>query len=91
MTTGPGARFVIIGPVKLFFFSIPDRSFKSFENYPVKLLVKETKCTSLEDRTRSTFLDNLISNYDFGPVKLPGLTVEPPFATTFPKYKKFSS
>ena len=53
-------------------FSIPDRSFKSFENYPVKLLAKETKCTSLEVRAHSTFHDNLISNYDFGPVKLPG-------------------
>ena len=71
----PGARFsklpVITGPVKL--FSIPDESFKGFDNYSVKLSAKKTKWTSFEVRTRSTFLEALISN-DSGPVKLPGLS-----------------
>ena len=40
----------------------------------VKLSAKETKWTSLETRTHPTFLENLISKYDFGPVKLPGLS-----------------
>ena len=38
-------------------FSIPDRSFKSFENYTVKLPAKETNWTSLEVRTHPTFLE----------------------------------
>ena len=54
--------------------SIPDRNFKSFENYTVKLSTKETKRTSLEVRTHSTFLEIFISKYGFGPVKLPGLS-----------------
>ena len=37
-------------------FSIPDGSFKSFENCTAKLSAKETKLTSLEIRTH-TFLD----------------------------------
>ena len=53
-------------------FSIKDGSFKSFENDTVKLLAKETKWASLEVRTQHTFLESLISKYDFGPVKLPG-------------------
>ena len=73
--SGPEARFsklpVITGPV---LFSIPDGSFKSFENSKVKLLAKETKWTSLEVRTHATFLEILISKCDFGPVKLPGLS-----------------
>ena len=40
-------------------FSIPDGSFKSFENSKVKLLAKETKRTSLEVRTHPTFLETL--------------------------------
>ena len=36
--------------------SIPDVSFKSFENYAVKLSDKQTKRTSLEDRTHPAFL-----------------------------------
>ena len=55
-------------------FSIKDGSFKSFENGPVKLLAKETKWASLEVRTQHTFLENLISKYDTGPVNLPGLS-----------------
>lgn len=58
---------------KAVFFSIPDESFKSFENYTVKLLAKETKWNSLEVRTHSTFLETLISKCDFGPVTLSGL------------------
>ena len=50
--------------------SIPDESFKRFGNYTVKLSAKETKWTSLEVRTHPTFLETLISKYDF--VKLPG-------------------
>ena len=55
-------------------FSIKDGSFKSFENGTVKLSAKETKWTSLEVRTRPTFLETLISKSDFGPVKLLGLS-----------------
>ena len=55
-------------------FSIKDGSFNSFENGTVKLLAKEIKWASLEVRTQHTFLENLISKYDFGPVKLPGLS-----------------
>ena len=55
-------------------FSISDGSFKSFENYTIQLSPKETKWTSLEVRTHPTFLETLISKYDFGPVKLPGLS-----------------
>ena len=49
---------------------IPAKSFKRFEN----CTGKETKWTSLEVRTHPTFLETLISKYDFGPVKLPGLS-----------------
>ena len=51
-----------------------DSSFKRFENCTVKLSAKETKWTSLEVKTLPTFLENFISKYDFGPVKLPGLS-----------------
>ena len=54
--------------------SIPDKSFKRFENYTIKLSAKETKWTSLEVRAHRTFLETLISKYDFGPVKLPVLS-----------------
>ena len=53
-------------------FFILDSSFKRFENGTVKLSAKETKWTSLEVKTHPTFLENLISKYDFGPVKLTG-------------------
>ena len=55
-------------------FVILDSSFKRFENCTVKLSAKETKWTSLEVKTHPTFLENLISKYDFGPVKLSGLS-----------------
>ena len=55
-------------------FFIKEGSFKSFENGTVKLLAKETKWASVEVRTQHTFLENLISKYDTGPVKLPGLS-----------------
>ena len=61
-------------------FSIPDGSFKSFENCRVKVSAKETKWTYLEVRTRPTFLETLISKYDFGPGKLPGLSRNGPLA-----------
>ena len=41
--------------------------FKRFESCTVKL-IKETIWTSLEVRTRPTFLESLISKYDFGPL-----------------------
>ena len=41
-------------------FSIPDGSFKSFENYTVKLSAEETKWTSLEVRTH-TYAECLLS------------------------------
>ena len=59
-------------------FSIPDGSIKNFENYTVKLSTKGTKWTSLEVRTHPTFLKTLISKYDFGPFKLPGLSRNEP-------------
>ena len=62
-------------------FFILDSSFKRFENCTVKLSAKETKWTSLEVRTHPTFLENLISKYDFGPVKLPGLSRNGPLVT----------
>ena len=55
-------------------FFVLDSSFKRFENCTVKLSAKETKLTSLEVRTHPTILENLISKYDFGTVKLPGLS-----------------
>ena len=55
-------------------FSIPDESFRRFENCTVKLSAKETNWTSFEVRTHPTLLENLISKYDIGPVKLPGLS-----------------
>ena len=58
--------------------SVKDGSFKRFENGAVKLLAKETKWTSLEVRTHSPFFETLISKYDFGPVKLPGLSGNSP-------------
>ena len=63
-------------------FFIPDGSFKSFENYTVKLLVKETKWTSFGVRTHPTFLETLISKYDIRPVKLPGLSRNGPQDST---------
>ena len=70
-----GARFsnlpIITALVKL---RVSDESFKRFENCTVKLSAKETKWTSLEVRTHATFLETSISKYDFGPVKLPGLS-----------------
>ena len=61
-------------------FSIPDGSFKSFENYTLKLLAKETKWTSLGVKKQPVFLESLISKYGFGPVKLPGLSRNGPQA-----------
>ena len=49
-------------------------SVKSFENGTVTLSAKETKWTSLGVRTHSTLLETLILKYDFGLVKLPGLS-----------------
>ena len=46
-------------------FSIPDGSFKRFENGIVKLSAEETKWILLAVRTRPTFLETLISKYDF--------------------------
>ena len=54
-----------------------------FENCTVKLSAKETKWTLLEVRTHPTILENLISKYDFGPVKLPGLSRNGPQALLF--------
>ena len=72
---------VITGPVKLFCFPFQMRvSLKSFENCKVNLSAKETKWTSLEVRTQPNFLETLISKYDFGPVKLPGLSRNGPLA-----------
>ena len=64
-------------------FSIPDRSFKCFEYYTVKLLAKETKWTSLEVRKHPTFLETLISKSDFGPAKLPAFKKRAPVYILF--------
>ena len=64
-------------------FSIKDGSFKSFENGTVKLLAKETKWASLEVRAQHTFLENLISKCDTGPVNLPGLSRNGPPVSYF--------
>ena len=61
-------------------FFIKEGSFKSFENGTVKLLAEETKWASLEVGTQHTFLETLISKYDTGPVKLPGLSRNGPQA-----------
>ena len=55
-------------------FFILDNSFETFENCTVKFSAKESKWTSLEVKTHPTFLENLISKDNFGPVKLPGLS-----------------
>ena len=80
---GTGARFsklpVITGPVKLFCFPF-QMEWKWFcfpfqmGGLTVKFSAKETKWTSLEVRTHSTFLEISISKYDTGPVNLPGLS-----------------
>ena len=62
-------------------FSIPNGSFRRFENCTVKLSAKATKLTALEVRTHPTFLETLFSKYDFGPVKLPGLSRNGPLAS----------
>ena len=70
-----GARFAILPIITaLVKLRVSDESFKRFENCTVKLSAKETKWTSLEVRTHPTFLETSISKYDFGPVKLPGLS-----------------
>ena len=61
------------GNYRAVLFSIPDGSIRRFENCTVKVSTRKTKLTSLEVRTRPTsFLET--SKYDFGPVKLPGLS-----------------
>ena len=55
-------------------FSILGGSFKSFENGTVKLSAKEIKWNLLEVRRHPNFLKTYIWKYDFGPVKLPGLS-----------------
>ena len=55
-------------------FFIKDGSFKSFEDGAVKLSANETKWTSLEVIRHPTFLETLISKYNFRPVKLTGLS-----------------
>ena len=66
-------------------FSVPDGSFKTFENYTVKFSAKETKWTSLEVRTHPTFLETYISKYDFGAGKLSGLSRNEPAGASFSK------
>ena len=57
-----------------FLFSIPDGSFKRFQNCTIKVSAKETKWTLLEVRTHPSFLEALISKSDSVPIKLPGLS-----------------
>ena len=64
-------------------FSIPDESFRRFENFMVKLSAKETNLTSFEVKTHPTLLETLISKYDIGPVKLPGLSRNRPQLSCF--------
>ena len=51
-----------------------------FENCTVKLSATETKWTSSKVKTRSNFLETLISKSDSGPVKLPGFSRNNPLA-----------
>ena len=53
----------------------------------MKVLARETKLTSLEARTRPTFLETLISKHDFRPVKLPGLSRNGPQYRKYDLYK----
>lgn len=57
---------------KVVFFFILDESFKSFENYIVKLLVKEIKWNLLEVRIYFIFFEIFILKCDFGFVMLLG-------------------
>ena len=82
-----GARFsklpVITGLVKMICFP-----FQTGVSKRLKVVsAKETKWTSLELRTQPTFLETLISKYDFGPAKLTGLSRNRP-QITIPKYKE---
>ena len=45
-------------------------------NSKVICMAKEAKWTSLEGSTQPTFLESLISKYDFRPIKLLGLFQE---------------
>ena len=49
----------------------------------LKLSAKETNWTSFEVRTHPTLLENLISKYAIGPVKLPGLSRNGPLVLYF--------
>ena len=53
---------------------LKDRGFNSFACDTIKLSVNETKWSSLLARTRALILYILIWIFDFGPVKLPGLS-----------------
>ena len=69
---------VITGPVKLsVLLFIPDGSFKRFENCTVKLSYRN-KINFIRGQNTPTFLETLISKYDSGPVKLPGLSRNEP-------------
>ena len=57
---------------------------KRFENCTAKLSAKETEWTLLEIRRQPIFFETLISKYDIGPVKLPGLSRNGPLAGNIP-------
>ena len=60
-----GARFSVY---------IKDRGFNSFASNVIKLSVNETKWSCLLARTRALILYISIWIFDFGPLKLPGLS-----------------
>ena len=86
---GPGACFsklpVIIGPVKLYCFPFQMGVSKLLKIIQLRFSAKETKWTSLEVRTHPTFLETLTSKYDFGPVKLTGLSRNGPLGQVIRK------
>ena len=65
---------IINGPSKMSPIYIKDRGFNSFASNMIKLSVNETKWSSLLARTGALILYISIWIFDFGPVKLPGLS-----------------
>ena len=72
-------------------FSIQDESFRRFENFTVKLSAKERNWTLFEVRTHPALLDTLISKYDIGPVKLPGLSRNGPLVVMLIVFGRISN
>ena len=61
-----------------------DRGFNSLASDMTKLSVNETNYSSLLARTLAFIFDISILIFDFGPEKLPGLSINRPQGLTFP-------